>query len=162
MTRVGLGFDAHAFAEGRDLVIGGVVIPDSPGLAGHSDADVLSHSIADAILGAARLGDLGSLFPNDERWSGASSLSILAATVEAAAMNGWAVGNIDATVIAERPALAPHRPEMIANIAAAIGIDQDRVSVKATTTDALGFAGRGEGIAALAVVLLEAAGPLNS
>ena len=157
MTRIGFGFDAHAFGEGRPLVIGGVTIPDAAGLEGHSDADVLSHAIADAVLGAARLGDLGTLFPSDDEWAGASSLVILSATTQAARDSGWVVGNIDATVIAERPRLTPFRAEMISNIAAACAIDQERVSVKATTSDGLGFAGRGEGIAALAAVLLEAA-----
>ena len=154
--RIGSGFDVHAFDPTRPLILGGVEIPDSPGLAGHSDADVLSHAIADAILGAARLGDLGSLFPNDPRWQNASSLVILGATVEAARDAGWAIGNIDSTVMAEGPKLTPYKPEMIANIAAAAQVDQSFVSVKATTTDGLGFTGRGEGIAAFATVLLDA------
>ena len=154
--RVGSGFDVHAFDAARPLVIGGVEIPDSPGLAGHSDADVLCHAIADAILGAARLGDLGALFPDDPRWENASSLVLLAATVEAARDAGWAIGNVDATVIAQSPPLAPYRPEMIANIASAAQVDQSLISVKATTTDGLGFTGRGEGIAAFATVLLDA------
>ncbi len=154
--RVGSGFDVHAFDADRTLVLGGVEIANSPGLAGHSDADVLCHAIADAILGAARLGDLGSLFPNDPRWAEASSLVILGATVEAARDAGWAIGNIDSTVIAEGPRLAPYKAEMIANIAAAAHVDQSLVSVKATTTDGLGFTGRREGIAAMATVLLDA------
>lgn len=154
--RVGSGFDVHAFDASRTLVIGGVEIPGSPGLAGHSDADVLCHAIADAILGAARLGDLGSLFPNDPRWANASSLTLLAATVEAARDAGWAIGNIDSTVVAESPRLTDYKAEMIANIATAAKLDQSSVSVKATTTDGLGFTGRGEGIAAFATVLVDA------
>jgi len=154
--RVGSGFDVHAFDPTRPLIIGGVEIPDSPGLAGHSDADVLCHAIADAILGGARLGDLGALFPNDARWEEASSLVILRATVDAAREAGWAIGNIDATVIAEAPKLSPYKAEMIANIASVTQVDQSFVSVKATTTDGLGFTGRGEGIAAMATVLLDA------
>ena len=154
--RVGNGFDVHAFDPARPLIIGGVEIPDSPGLAGHSDADVLCHAIADAILGAARLGDIGALFPNDPSWENASSLVLLSATVQAARDSGWAIGNIDSTVIAESPPLSPYRAEMIANIAGAAEIDQSLVSVKATTTDGLGFTGRREGIAAFATVLLDA------
>ncbi len=154
--RVGTGFDVHAFDASRPLVLGGVEIGDSPGLAGHSDADVLCHAIADAVLGAARLGDIGALFPNDARWENASSLVLLAATVEAARESGWVIGNIDSIVIAETPSLTPHKAEMIANIAQAAQVDQSLVSVKATTTDGLGFTGRREGIAALATVLLDA------
>ena len=154
--RVGSGFDVHAFDPERPLIIGGVEIPDSPGLAGHSDADVLCHAIADAIMGAARLGDLGSLFPSDPKWKDASSLVLLAATVEAAREAGWTIGNIDSTVIAQAPHLSPYKAEMIANIATAAQVDQLAVSVKATTTDGLGFTGRGEGIAAIATVLLDA------
>lgn len=154
--RVGTGFDAHAFDESRPLIIGGVEIPDSPGLSGHSDADVLCHAIVDAILGAARLGDIGALFPNDDRWANASSLVLLAATVEAARDSGWVVGNIDSVVIAETPTLTPYKAKMIANIADAAQVDQSLVSVKATTTDGMGFTGRREGIAAFATVLLDA------
>lgn len=154
--RVGTGFDVHAFDDSRPLLIGGVEIPDSPGLAGHSDADVLCHAIADAVLGAARLGDIGALFPNDDRWENASSLVLLAATVEAARDTGWAIGNIDSVVIAEAPPLTPYKAQMIANIAEAAQVDQSLVSVKATTTDGLGFTGRREGIAAMATVLLDA------
>jgi 2-C-methyl-D-erythritol 2,4-cyclodiphosphate synthase len=131
-------------------------------LEGHSDADVLSHSIADAILGGARLGDLGTLFPSDDQWAGASSLVILSATSQAARDAGWRVGNVDATVIAERPKLSMYRAEMIANIATALDVDQQSVSVKATTSDGMGFTGRGEGIAAMAAVLLEAVSPPTS
>ena len=154
--RTGIGIDVHAFDESRPLIIGGVEIPDSPGLSGHSDADVLCHAIADAVLGAARLGDIGALFPNDDRWENASSLVLLAATVEAARDSGWTIGNIDSVVIAEAPVLTPYKAEMIANVASAAQIDQSLVSVKATTTDGLGFTGRREGIAAFATVLLDA------
>jgi len=156
LIRVGQGYDVHPFAPDRPLVIGGVVIPHPQGLAGHSDADVLSHAVADALLGAAALGDLGQHFPSDERWSDASSLEILA---ETARMLGaaWTISNVDATVVAEAPRLGPHRDEMRHNVANALGIDVEAVSVKATTTDGIGFAGRGEGIAAFAVAVIAAA-----
>lgn len=154
--RIGSGFDAHAFAEGRRLVIGGVEIPHSHGLAGHSDADVLCHAIADAILGAAGLGDLGGRFPADPEWEDASSLVLLATTAEAARDAGWKVRNIDSTVVAEEPRLTPYKPSMTMNIARAVRINEALVSVKATTTDGLGFTGRGEGVAAFATVLLDA------
>lgn len=153
--RVGQGFDTHAFAEGRRLVIGGVEIPDHPGLAGHSDADVLCHAVTDALLGAAHLGDLGELFPPDDAYKDASSLRILRAARDEAERQGWRVVNVDATVIAQRPRLARHKDAMSRNLAEALGIDAERVSTKATSTDALGFVGRAEGIAALAVVLIE-------
>jgi 2-C-methyl-D-erythritol 2,4-cyclodiphosphate synthase len=155
VNRIGLGFDAHAFDEQRPLVLGGVVIPGHAGLAGHSDADVVSHAIADALLGAARLSDIGSMFPDDERWRGASSLDILAQASRALAEAGWSVGNVDATVIAESPRLGSHRSRMIAAVAGALRVDPQDVWVKATTTDGLGFTGRGEGIAAIAAVLIE-------
>ena len=161
MIRVGLGYDVHAFDRGRPLVLGGVEIPDEPGLAGHSDADVVCHAIADALLGAARLGDLGSLFPNDERWAGASSLDILRNCIEAVGEAGWSVVNLDTTVVAERPRLAPYREAMIDQIATALGLATSAVWLKATTTDGLGFSGREEGIAALAVVLIEGSGALT-
>lgn len=152
--RVGLGFDAHAFDESRPLIIGGVLIEGSPGLSGHSDADVLSHAIADALLGAARLGDLGDRFPNNERWRGASSLEIIQTTARHVKDAGWMLANLDATVIAERPQLAPHRLAMIEALARALDCAPQQVSVKFTSTDGLGATGRGEGIAATAVVLL--------
>ena len=155
MIRAGLGFDAHAFDAARPLVLGGIEIPESPGLAGHSDADVVSHAIADALLGAARLGDLGTLFPNDERWRGASSLDILLHTAQAVSDAGWSIVNVDATIVAESPKLAPHREHMIDVVAAALGLATSAVWLKATSTDGLGFTGRGEGIAAMAVVLIE-------
>lgn len=157
MIRAGLGFDAHPFVADRPLVIGGVTLPGGPGLSGHSDADVLCHAVADAVLGAVGLGDLGERFPADERWADASSLEILVGSAGAVAAEGWTVQSIDATVIAERPRLSPHRGEMERNIAEALGIDAEQVSVKSTTTDGMGFTGRGEGIAALAVALVERA-----
>ena len=153
--KVGLGFDVHGFDAARPLVLGGVTVPDSPGLAGHSDADVVSHALADALLGAAGLGDLGSMFPPTEAWRDASSLEILAASAAAARDAGWELVNADVTVIAERPRLEPFRAEMTRRVAEALGAEAGAVSVKATTTDGLGFTGRGEGIAAIAVVLLK-------
>ena len=157
MIRVGLGFDAHPFNERRPFILGGIEILGSPGLSGHSDADVLSHAVADGLLGAANLGDLGALFPNDERWHGASSLLILGETADVVGAAGWSIVNVDATVVAEVPRLNPYRDRMIANLAEALRIEDENVSIKATTTDHLGFVGRGEGIAALAVVLIERA-----
>ena len=157
--RIGTGFDVHAFAEGRALVLGGVTIAHTRGLAGHSDADVLLHAIADALLGALALGDLGAHFPDsDPRWKGADSRDLLRHVVSLVAARGWAIGNVDATVIAQAPRIAPHVPAMRANVAADLGCAPDRVSIKATTTERLGFTGREEGIAAEAVVLLVAAG----
>ena len=153
--RVGFGFDAHSFDEGRPLLLGGIEIPGSPGLAGHSDADVLSHAVADALLGAAGLGDLGDRFPHEERWKDASSLEILSEVSALLRDRGAAVVNVDATVIAEQPRLGPHREQMIEKIAHALGIERGFVSVKATTTDEMGFTGRREGMAAFAVALVE-------
>ena len=161
MTRSGIGFDAHAFAgdgSGRALVIGGVTIEGHAGLDGHSDADVLSHAIADALLGAAALGDLGSRFPADELWKGASSLAILEETAAQVLDAGYRIVYVDASVVAQAPRLAPHRAAMRSNVARALGVDERYVSVKATTTDGLGFTGRGEGIAAMAVATIEPAG----
>jgi 2-C-methyl-D-erythritol 2,4-cyclodiphosphate synthase len=155
VIRVGLGYDVHAFDDGRPLVLGGVSIPDAPGLAGHSDADVVSHAIADALLGAARLGDLGTLFPNDERWANASSLEILEHTTTALTDARWSIVNVDATVVAETPRLAPYRDEMIERVAGSLGLATSAVWIKATTTDGLGYTGRREGIAVMAVVLIE-------
>ncbi|HWL65297.1 MAG TPA: 2-C-methyl-D-erythritol 2,4-cyclodiphosphate synthase [Actinomycetota bacterium] len=155
--RVGLGFDAHGFDDSRSLVIGGVTIEDSPGLAGHSDADVLCHAIADALLGAARVGDLGDVFPGTDEWKDASSLDLLAHTAAVLERTGWKIVNIDATVVAEQPRLGPHRARMTENIATALGIPVGEVSVKATTTDGLGFAGRREGVGAMAVALVDRA-----
>jgi 2-C-methyl-D-erythritol 2,4-cyclodiphosphate synthase len=153
--RIGFGFDAHHFDARRPLLLGGVEIPGSPGLAGHSDADVLSHAIADALLGAAGLGDLGSRFPADEKWKDASSLLILSETVALVRDHGGAVVNVDATVVAEEPKVGPHRDQMAEKIAHVLGIERGLVSVKATTTDEMGFTGRREGMAAFAVVLVE-------
>jgi 2-C-methyl-D-erythritol 2,4-cyclodiphosphate synthase len=154
-VRIGFGFDAHPFDAGRPLVLGGVELAGSPGLAGHSDADVLSHAIADALLGAAGLGDLGDRFPHEERWKDASSLEILLEVSALLRDRGAVVVNVDATVIAEQPKLGPHREQMAENIAHALGIEGSLVSVKATTTDEMGFTGRREGIAAFAVALVE-------
>lgn len=153
--RIGLGYDVHAFQEGRRLVLGGVEIPGETGLAGHSDADVLLHAVADAVLGAARLGDLGLHFPpGDERWAGADSGAILAECARMARQAGFEIGNVDATVVAERPRLAEHLERMEETIAALLGVRALQVNVKATTNEGLGAVGRGEGIAALAVALL--------
>ncbi len=149
-----MGFDAHRFDETRPLVLGGVTIPDHAGLSGHSDADVLSHAVADALLGAAQLGDLGDHFPNDARWKDRSSLEILQETSRLVQAEGWTITSVDATVIAEAPQLAPYREQMRANVAKAIGVQQGGFSVKATTTDGMGFTGRGEGIASLVVAAL--------
>jgi 2-C-methyl-D-erythritol 2,4-cyclodiphosphate synthase len=155
--RIGNGFDVHALVPGRRLVLGGVDIPYDRGLDGHSDADVLLHALADAILGAVALGDIGRHFPDtDPRWKGADSRALLRHVVALAAERGFAIGNVDVTVIAQAPRIAPHVAAMRANIAADLGCDEDAVSVKATTTERLGFAGRGEGIAAMATVLVVA------
>jgi 2-C-methyl-D-erythritol 2,4-cyclodiphosphate synthase len=153
--RVGFGFDAHPFDADRPLFLGGVEIPGSPGLAGHSDADVLSHAIGDALLGAAGLGDLGTRFPEEERWKDASGLLILAETVSLLRSQGGVVMNVDATIVAEKPKLVPYREQMTERVAQAIGIERALVSVKATTTDGMGFTGRQEGIAAFAIVLVD-------
>jgi 2-C-methyl-D-erythritol 2,4-cyclodiphosphate synthase len=153
--RIGNGFDVHALIPGRRLVLGGVTIAHALGLAGHSDADVLLHAICDAILGALAEGDIGQHFPDsDPRWKDADSRDLLRQVASLASARGWQIGNLDTTVIAQAPKLAPHVAAMRANIAADLGCDQGLVSVKATTTERLGFAGRGEGIAALATVLL--------
>ena len=163
MVRTGFGFDAHAFSDdsARPLVVGGVAIPGHAGLSGHSDADVLSHAVADALLGAAGLGDLGDRFPGDERWKDASSLAILAETAALVAGAGYGIVNVDVSVIAQAPRLSPYRDRMRSEVAAALAIDRGVVSVKATTTDHLGFTGRGEGIAALAVATIERLEPLR-
>jgi len=154
--RIGHGYDVHQLVAGRDLVIGGVRIPHAKGLLGHSDADVLIHAICDACLGAAALGDIGRHFPDDDaRFRDIDSRVLLRDVHGLLTANEWQVSNVDATVIAQAPRLAPHLTEMIANIAADLGIATSQVNVKATTTEKLGFAGREEGIAAHAVVLLE-------
>lgn len=153
--KVGNGYDVHKLVEGRKCIIGGVDIPYEMGLLGHSDADVLAHAITDAILGAANLGDIGKLFPDtDAAYKGADSLVLLAKVGELIREKGYKVGNIDATVICERPKIGPHREQMAQNIAEALKIQKDRVSIKATTTEKLGFTGRKEGIASQATVLL--------
>lgn len=155
MTRIGIGYDAHRFAPGRRLVLGGVEVPHALGLLGHSDADVLLHAIADAILGAAALGDIGHHFPpSDPRFRDADSLDLLREAVRLVGEAGYVVGNVDATVVAEAPKVAPHAPAMRARIARALGTTEANVSVKATTNEGMGFVGREEGIAALAVALL--------
>jgi 2-C-methyl-D-erythritol 2,4-cyclodiphosphate synthase len=154
--RIGNGFDVHAFVAGRPLVIGGVTVPHARGLEGHSDADVLLHAICDAILGALAMGDLGRHFPDtDPKWKGADSRRLLRQVAAMMQAQRYTIANVDATVIAQAPKLAPHVDAMRANIAADLGCDASRVSVKATTTERLGFTGREEGIAALATVLLQ-------
>lgn len=154
--RVGIGFDAHPFDPTRPLVLGGVRIEGAWGLRGHSDADALLHAVCDACLGAAALGDLGDHFPDDDaRWKGAPSAALLARVLELLREKGLRVAQMDATVVAERPRLSPHRPAIRERIALLLGIEEDRVSVKATTTNGLGAFGRAEGVAALAVVTLE-------
>ena len=145
--RIGQGYDVHRLTEGRKLILGGVDIPYEKGLLGHSDADVLLHAIMDALLGAAALGDIGQHFPDsDEAYKGISSLSLLKRVGEILAENGFLIENIDSTVIAQKPKLLPYRPGMMENIADALGLERDRVSVKATTEEGLGFTGNGEGI----------------
>lgn len=158
--RVGQGFDAHALVAGRKLVIGGVEIPHDKGLAGHSDADVLIHALCDALLGAAALGDIGAHFPDsDARYKNIDSRRLLREVAALLARNRYRVVNVDATVIAQAPRMAPHIAAMRANLASDLGIEVEAVSVKAKTTEKLGFVGRGEGIAAEAVVLLESPRP---
>ncbi len=157
-TRVGTGYDVHAFAPaeaGRPLIVGGVVIPHERGLAGHSDADVLIHAVVDALLGAAALGDIGTYFPSsDPRWHDALSSDFLTYTVALLRERGWRIGNVDVTVVTERPRLTPHVAAMRARVAQTMGIEVERVSVKAKTTDGLGFTGRAEGMACHAVALI--------
>jgi 2-C-methyl-D-erythritol 2,4-cyclodiphosphate synthase len=153
--RIGHGYDVHRLVEGRDLILGGVNIPHSTGLLGHSDADVLAHAVSDALLGALSLGDIGKHFPDtDPRWKGADSLKLLRVVVEMIHAQGYVVSNVDATILAQRPKLAPYILTMRQNLADAMGIDTERVSVKATTEEGLGFTGSGEGIATHAVCLL--------
>ena len=153
--RIGQGYDVHRIVEGRKLIIGGVDIPYEKGLLGHSDADVLLHAVMDALLGAAALGDIGQHFPDsDERYKGISSIALLKEVGKILQENGYMIENIDSTVIAQRPKLLPYRPQMAENIAAALGIEKEQVSVKATTEEGLGFTGTGEGISAQAIALL--------
>ena len=154
--RIGHGYDVHRLVDGRKLILGGVEIPFEKGLDGHSDADVLTHAVMDALLGAAALGDIGKHFPdNDVRYLGADSIELLKAVSAVLTEHGWRLGNLDVTVIAQRPKLAPYIDAMRARIAAALGADVSAVSVKATTEERLGFTGDGSGIAAHAVCLIE-------
>ncbi|RII25558.1 MAG: 2-C-methyl-D-erythritol 2,4-cyclodiphosphate synthase [Geobacter sp.] len=154
--RIGHGYDVHRLVEGRKLILGGVDIPWEKGLLGHSDADVLLHAISDAILGAIGEGDIGRHFPDtDPKFKGADSLKLLSHVMGLADQKGYRLGNVDATVVAQRPKLAPHIPVMRENVARVLNADAGRVNVKATTTEELGFCGRGEGIAAYAVALME-------
>ena len=153
--RIGQGYYVHQLVEGRKLILGGVEIEHSLGLLGHSDADVLLHAITDAVLGALALGDIGNWFPdNDDAYKGADSIELLKTVMQSDDLNGWRVGNIDATIMAQRPKLAPHISLMRERVAEALDCDVDRVSIKATTTEKLGFCGREEGIAASAIVLM--------
>jgi 2-C-methyl-D-erythritol 2,4-cyclodiphosphate synthase len=157
IPRVGIGYDVHPFADGRPLVLGGEALPGARGLLGHSDGDALCHAIADAVLGALALGDLGAHFPDtDARWKGANSLALLAEVSALAHNHGYAIGNVDATLLTETPKLAPHVPAMRANLARALGVALEQVSVKATRPEGLGSFGRGEGLAVWAVALLTA------
>ena len=153
--RVGIGFDAHAFADGRRLVLAGVEVPHARGLAGHSDADLIAHAVTDALLGAAGGEDIGSLFPSqDPKLEGASSLALLTEAWRALAGQGWSIVNVDAIVIMQQPQLSPYRDAMRDRLAGALAVDRSRVTVRASTTDQLGFTGRGEGAACQAVALL--------
>lgn len=157
--RIGHGYDVHRLVPGRKLILGGVEVPFDRGLLGHSDADVLTHAVMDALLGAAGLGDIGKLFPDsDPAYAGISSLLLLDRVAQRLREAGWQVGNVDATVLAQQPKLAPHIPKMRQNLARHLGILQEQVNVKATTEEGLGFTGAGEGIAAHAVCLLEQRG----
>ena len=154
--RIGMGYDVHKLAEGRNLILGGVKIPWEKGLLGHSDADVLIHAVMDALLGAAALGDIGQHFPDtDPAYKGISSIRLLEHVAMLLRENGFIVGNIDATIIAQKPKMAPHIPKMRENMAKALGIAPSRLNIKATTEEGLGFTGKGEGISSQAVCLLE-------
>ena len=154
--RIGHGYDVHKLVEGRDLILGGVKIEHEKGLLGHSDADVLLHAVSDALLGAAGLGDIGRHFPDtDPRYKGADSLNLLMIVAEKVRTQGYRVSNIDVTMIAQRPKLKDYIPQMVANIAFAVGVEENRVNVKATTEEKLGFTGREEGLSCHAVCLLE-------
>lgn len=153
--RVGIGYDVHKLVEGRDLILGGVTVPHVKGLLGHSDADVLTHAIIDALMGAAALGDIGKNFPDtDERYKGISSIKLLESTVELLKAKKYIVVNIDATIIAQEPKLLPFLPGMRANIVAALGVSEDQVNIKATTEEWLGFTGRKEGISSQAICMI--------
>jgi 2-C-methyl-D-erythritol 2,4-cyclodiphosphate synthase len=159
MIRIGTGYDVHRLTRGRKLIIGGVEIPAEKGLLGHSDADVLLHAICDSLLGAAGLGDIGRHFPDSApKYKDISSLLLLTEVRRLLSEAGFSVNNIDATIVAERPKMSPHIPAMVANIAAAISVDRSLINVKATTTEGLGFAGKGEGMAAYAVCTIDKRG----
>ncbi len=154
--RIGQGYDVHRLVDGRMLILGGVNVPFEKGLLGHSDADVLTHAVMDALLGAACMGDIGGLFPDDDpAYAGAESLRLLLKVAERLRVAGYAIANVDATIVAQRPKLAPFIPAMRENLARAMNVETDRVNVKATTEEGLGFTGHGEGIAAMACALLE-------
>ena len=154
--RVGSGYDVHAFVEGRPLILGGVTISHTHGLSGHSDADTVLHAIVDALLGASALGDIGQHFPSfDPRWKDQQSSVFLDYTLDLLQQHGWSISNVDATIVAERPKIAPHISTMRRHVADHLHLDIEQVSIKATTTDGLGFAGRREGIACYAVALIE-------
>jgi 2-C-methyl-D-erythritol 2,4-cyclodiphosphate synthase len=157
-TTTGIGWDSHRLVPGRPLILGGVTIPHPEGLAGHSDADVLTHAVIDALLGAAGLGDIGHHFPDtDPRYAGADSLGLLRTALAAVVDEGWAVAHVDATVVMERPKLAPHRDAIRESLAGGLKLPFDSVNVKASTGEGLGFVGRAEGVAALAIVTVDAA-----
>lgn len=159
MQRIGFGFDAHRFSSETRLVLGGVEIPFELGLKGHSDADVLTHAICDALLGAAAEGDIGTHFPDkDPKWKGASSLTFLKEVLSLLGSKGYSVVNIDTVIVCEKPRISPHVSEIRSSLAEAAGLPEGLISVKATTTDGMGFTGRGEGIASYATVLLESSG----
>jgi len=152
VLRTGIGWDSHRLAAGRPLIVAGVEIPYELGLDGHSDADVLTHAVIDALLGAAGLGDIGEHFPDtDERYRGADSLALLRAALALLGDAGWMVVNVDTTLVMERPKIGPYREQMRTNLAQALGVDDDAVNIKATTGEGIGFVGRGEGVAALAI-----------
>jgi 2-C-methyl-D-erythritol 2,4-cyclodiphosphate synthase len=156
MVRVGFGYDVHRLTEGRELWLGGVLIPHTVGALGHSDADVLLHAVCDALLGAVALGDIGFHFPDtDQRWKGADSKVLLKAVVDLLHERGWEVGNVDATLVLERPKIMPHVPAMRATMAPLLGVGEDAVSIKATTNEKMGFVGREEGVCAYAVALVQ-------
>lgn len=156
MTRFGMGYDVHQLVENRKLIIGGVNIPYEKGLLGHSDADVLLHAISDALLGAAALGDIGKHFPDtDPRYKGADSLKLLEEVGNLLAEKGYVVGNVDATIVAQKPKMLPHIPQMRENIARVLRVDTDQINVKATTEEHLGFTGNGQGISSYAVAGIE-------
>jgi 2-C-methyl-D-erythritol 2,4-cyclodiphosphate synthase len=159
--RIGQGYDSHAFAEGRRLILGGVEIPDHPGLLGHSDADAIAHAVTDALLGAACLGDIGTHFPpSDELWRDADSMELLRRVVSLVAGEGYRVVNVDVTVITETPKIGPHVPAMQGRLSDALGVSASAVSIKGKSNETLGWIGRGEGLATLAVTLLEESPPV--